>query len=362
MDISKFCSQVQAEGFILYPQNVKVDGKWHNCRLVDNAKGKAAGAYKILNDSVAFYKSWRDGKVKAFTDNIIVSTYGRESLQKLIKQQEWKLQQQYFEASKQAYDKYIAIDHNKSAKSEYLDRKLVGNYGCKIDETGNLIVPFYNEKGYLRTLQTIYPDGFKKFEKGAEVKGNYHKIHFGLVDKVQAEYFGKIFVGEGYATMATIHEATKYPCVVAANAGNLKPVLEKLITLYPKAQFVICADNDLSLREHSQGSNRMMWANPGVEAAIECCALPSQKIINVLIPDFSQISQEHHLTDFNDLHCHSGIDVVKNQIMQGVMKIGTANLRKPDGRLKIYDRTQSSPQTIPVKQSYIHHSGYDMSL
>lgn len=346
MDINKFCSHVQAEGFVLYPQNVKADGRWHNCRLVDNAKGKAAGAYKILNDSVAFYKNWRDGKVKAFTDNSIVSKYGRESLQKLIKQQEWELKQQYFEASKLAYDKYMSTPHNNKVQSEYLARKLVGNYGCKIDDNGNLIIPFYNGNGYLRTLQTIQPDGYKVFEKGAEVKGNYHKIHFGLVDKVQSEYYGKIFVGEGYATMASVHEATKYPCVVAANAGNLKPVLEKLTTLYPKAQFIICADNDLSLREHPLGSNQMIWANPGVEAAIECSILKTEKPINILIPDFSHIKEEHGFTDFNDLHCYSGIGAVKNQIMQGIMQLKHTSKLKMDALDNSTDIFKSESEAI----------------
>jgi putative DNA primase/helicase len=323
MDINKFCNHIQAEGFILYPANVKADGRWHNCRLVDNAKGKAAGAYKILNDSIAFYKNWRDGKVKPFTDSSLTSKYEHEKLRKLLIQQELELKQQHFEASKQAYNKYMSIQHNSNIKNEYLSRKSVGIYGCKIDENGNLIIPFYNEKGYLRTLQTIQSDGFKMFEKGAEVKGNYHKIYFGLVEREQSKYFGKIFVGEGYATMATIHEATKYPCVLAANAGNLKPVIEKLAILYPKAQFVICADNDLSLREHLPGSEKMFWANPGVEAAIECCNLQTQKMIKVLIPDFSHIKHEHNFTDYNDLHCYSGIESVKAQIRQGLIQLNS---------------------------------------
>jgi hypothetical protein len=36
------------------------------------------------------------------------------------------------------------------------------------------------------------------------------------------------------------------------------------------AQFVICADNDLKLREKTPGSEKWIWANPGVEAAIKC--------------------------------------------------------------------------------------------
>lgn len=313
MDIQRFCSHVQAEGFMLYPERVKADGRWHNCKLVDNASGKMAGAYKILNDEVAFYKNWRTGECKAFTDRSITSEYGREKLQRMMKNQEWELKQQYFSAAKASYEKYSAIERS-DTQSEYLQKKQVSNYGAKIDKDGNLVIPFRNENGFIRTLQTISPDGTKIFEKGGEVKGNFHKIHFSFVDKLGSEYFGKIFIGEGYATMATIHEATKYPCIVAANAGNLKPVLEKLTEKYPKAQFVICADNDLSMRQESNG--RVSWANPGVEAAINCLTVTTEKPVNVLIPNFNHIKEPNNFTDFNDLHCSSGLDAVKNQINQ----------------------------------------------
>ena len=313
MDIQKFCNHVQADGFVLYPERVKADGRWHNCKLVDNASGKAAGAYKILNDEVAFYKNWRTGECKSFTDKSLTSEYGREKLQRMIKNQEWELKQQYFSTAKESYNKFMAIERS-DKQSDYLQKKQVGNYGGNVDNNGNLVIPFRNENGYIRTLQTISPDGTKIFEKGGEVKGNFHKIHFSFVDKLNGEYFGKIFIGEGYATMASIHEATKYPCVVAANAGNLKPVLENLAEKHPHAQFVICADNDLSLREHKPNSKQYIWSNVGVEAAINCLTIETEKPIMILSPDFSHIETSHNFTDFNDLHCASGIDAVKAQI------------------------------------------------
>lgn len=325
MDINKFCSHVQADGFMLYPERVKADGKWHNCKLIDNAAGKMAGAYKIVNESLAFYKNWRTGECKAFTDKSITSEYGREKMQRDMREQEWQLKQQYFSASKEAYSKYTAIETN-DKQSEYLQKKQVGNYGAKIDDKGNLVIPYRNENGYIRTLQTIKPDGTKLFEKGAEVKGNCHKINFSFVDRSNGEYFGKIFVGEGYATMATVHEATKYPCVVAANAGNLKPVLEKLAEKYPKAQFVICADNDLSIRQERNGKES--WANPGVEAAMNCMSVNTEKPITVLIPDFSHLdNSQHKFTDFNDLHCSSGLEAVRNQISQQLQEQSKYNQR-----------------------------------
>jgi putative DNA primase/helicase len=49
---------------------------------------------------------------------------------------------------------------------------------------------------------------------------------------------------EGWATGATLHEATGLPVVVAFNAGNLLLVAKLIRREYPAARLVICADND----------------------------------------------------------------------------------------------------------------------
>jgi len=58
---------------------------------------------------------------------------------------------------------------------------------------------------------------------------------------------GTIYVAEGFATAATIHETTGRPCVVAYSASNLVPVTGILREMYGAAQdIVIVADNDAS--------------------------------------------------------------------------------------------------------------------
>jgi putative DNA primase/helicase len=51
-------------------------------------------------------------------------------------------------------------------------------------------------------------------------------------------------IAEGYATAASIHEATGHAAVVAFNAGNLLPVARALRGKFPDIKIVICADND----------------------------------------------------------------------------------------------------------------------
>ena len=76
-----------------------------------------------------------------------------------------------------------------------------------------LLIPLGDKQDKLWSLQKILPDGEKKFLPGGKVDGCFH-------------LFGKepeknLCVAEGYATAATIHEATGYAVAVAFNAGNL---------------------------------------------------------------------------------------------------------------------------------------------
>jgi hypothetical protein len=52
------------------------------------------------------------------------------------------------------------------------------------------------------------------------------------------------YVAEGWATAATVHEATGKPCVFALNAGNILAVIDNLQQAKPDAELVIAGDND----------------------------------------------------------------------------------------------------------------------
>ena len=51
-------------------------------------------------------------------------------------------------------------------------------------------------------------------------------------------------MAEGFATAATVHEATGSAVAVAFNANNLKPVAIALRAKFPSLEMVICADDD----------------------------------------------------------------------------------------------------------------------
>jgi putative DNA primase/helicase len=51
-------------------------------------------------------------------------------------------------------------------------------------------------------------------------------------------------VAEGFATAATVHEATGSAVAFAFNANNLKPIAKALREKFPNLEMVICGDDD----------------------------------------------------------------------------------------------------------------------
>jgi KaiC/GvpD/RAD55 family RecA-like ATPase len=122
----------------------------------------------------------------------------------------------------------------------YLKRKGIQTHGVRITGDGRLMVPLYDADGTLSTLQYIDEDGGKLYHPGGQTGGKFWMV--GSLDEP-----GTLFVAEGFATAATIHETTDRPVVVAYSASNLVPVTGTLREMYGATQdIVIVADHDQS--------------------------------------------------------------------------------------------------------------------
>jgi hypothetical protein len=105
---------------------------------------------------------------------------------------------------------------------------------------GRLVVPLYDSDGHLSSLQYIDHDGAKLYHPGGKTGGNFWMV--GTMDEP-----GTLYVAEGFATAATIHETTNRPVAVAYSASNLVPVTGTLREMYGATQdIVIVADHDSS--------------------------------------------------------------------------------------------------------------------
>lgn len=116
----------------------------------------------------------------------------------------------------------------------YLLKKKIAPHGIRqLDD--KLVIPARDADGKLWTLEFIYSDGDKRFLSGGRKRGCYFAI-----GKVADE----LLVAEGFATAASLREATGKAVAVAFDAGNLEPVARSLRARFPGIKITIAADND----------------------------------------------------------------------------------------------------------------------
>lgn len=126
-----------------------------------------------------------------------------------------------------------------SADHPYLARKGIQVHGARVAGDGRLMVPLYTPDGELSSLQYIDDAGGKLYHPGGLTRGCFWVI--GTTDTP-----GTVYVAEGFATAATIHQVTQRPVIVAYSASNLVPVVASWRERAPQQEIVIVADNDAS--------------------------------------------------------------------------------------------------------------------
>ncbi|MCU6498917.1 DUF927 domain-containing protein [Rugamonas sp. A1-17] len=177
----------------------------------------------------------------------------------------------------------------------YLQRKGISSHGLRIYSgelsigdmacDGAVIVPLYNIAGELVSLEFIAENGEKRFLPGGAKAGAFH---------LMGKNFDHVVIAEGYATGASVFEASGYGVAVAFDAGNLRRVADAMRERYPKAVLIFSVDNDAK----ADGSN------PGLKAATEA----SQSVGGLLaIPPVGM--------DINDLHQRDGLEAVKDLLL-----------------------------------------------
>ncbi|MBL4575584.1 MAG: toprim domain-containing protein [Opitutaceae bacterium] len=154
-------------------------------------------------------------------------------------------------------------------------------HGARVLDS-DLIVPV-RDGDKLHSIQFISPDGGKKFLFGGSIRGCYYGI---------GKPCDVLLIAEGFATGASLHEATGHAVAVAFNAGNLLPVAKSLKEKMPHVQIIICADNDTKTE-----------GNPGVSKAQEAADAVGGSVA---------VPAAHG--DFNDLALAQGPEAVSEII------------------------------------------------
>lgn len=178
-----------------------------------------------------------------------------------------------------------------TGKSDYLERKGVQAHGLRFDPGGHgtVLVPMTDAAGRIWGLQIIRgKNRGEKLEKQYFPKGMNKGGHYHLIGTPR----DVVLIAEGYATAATLHEATGLPVAVAFDANSLRPVAESIHKTYRKARIMVCADDDY-----------LTEGNPGCAAASAAALACSGAWCR---PEFPADREGKKLTDFNDLAAFPG--------------------------------------------------------
>ncbi len=179
---------------------------------------------------------------------------------------------------------------NTEGDSAYLTRKGIGAYGVRFGAGGSLLVPMRDDAGALWNVQTIAPvkpktGTDKLYLKGGKKSGLWHTI--GSIEGADV-----VLIAEGYATAASLHEATGHAVVMAFDAGNLSHVAKAIRRQAPAALLVLCADNDKATEARTGTNTGTAKAIAAAKSVGGVYALPNG------LPDGQ--------SDFNDLHLLHG--------------------------------------------------------
>lgn len=212
----------------------------------------------------------------------------------------------------------------------YLQRKGVGAHGLRFLPGGTALVPMRDADGRLWSVQRLLPKPLveKTTDKATgeiTTKAGTDKLYgplkespdellssrkLGLWHWIGAPASASVvLLAEGYATGASLHEATGLPVAVCFDAGNLAHVAPALRQLYPTALLLVCGDDD-------KGTEERKGRNPGRLAAAKAAEAGRTDAgpVGVVFPEGLPAGGK----DFNDLHAAAGLQVVRQQIEEAI--------------------------------------------
>lgn len=232
------------------PEHVVLDGKLHRFRSGTKGSAKAgdkSGWYVVFGDGIPAgrFGCWRMGLESPWRADVGRQFSPAEEMAHVRRMAEAKaLRDAALEKQHEIAETTVAAIWSQASQANaehpYLKRKGVQPHGARITGDGRLMLPLFGQDGTLCSLQYIDNEGGKLYHPGAEAGGKFWMV--GTMDEP-----GTIYVAEGFATAATIHETTGRPCIVSYSASSLVPVTESLREMYGNGQdIVIVADHDQS--------------------------------------------------------------------------------------------------------------------
>ena len=291
--VTEFRGAMRLHGLVP-PVELDADGLMHRCD-VNGKPGQGDGTYRLSlgNRPHGGFQNWTDGHgwrrwrsrqrgIPSAADqarNVGIEADARRR---------WHAEKAArWEQARRRAEEILANAGPASGNHPYLRSKAISAHGTR--QLGDrLLIPANGPEG-LQTLQFIHADGTKRFLRGGRKSTAFYLI---------GERSDRICIAEGFATGASIFEATGIGVLVAFGAGNLLSVA-RYAAAAGCTDIIVCADDDYGTA-----------GNPGVAKAREAAAAVGGL---VAIPVFGP-ERPARATDFNDLRAVGGDEAVRRCI------------------------------------------------
>lgn len=319
--IAQFVDAMASNGIHVQPSDIIADGLFHRVHVAGDKKGSRNAWYKLVIDghpAGMFGDNKRLGyltKIR-WTAKGVVQMTPDERIAMRKKMREAREAKEAADREKEAKAAARAVKIWEAAtpavEHPYLERKGIQAHGARIApwKSVNADGEFYTVTEnalvlQLRdldkntwSLQAIFPE---QVEIGGVLRDKtylYGGRKIGVFYTIGKPVANTVLFCEGFATGASLHEATGHAVVVCFDTSNIAPVARIFREKFPDYTLVLCADNDRWTTKPVE--------NPGVHYARAAAAEVNGR---VAIPEFSDVGGEP--TDFNDLHALDGLAAVK---------------------------------------------------
>lgn len=342
--VTEFAQKLEEAGLIVKGLPV-MDGSLQRVPTKQDKKGSKSGAYKAYLDGrpAGWYRDYRSADAKptqwVFSGggemDPLARIHLRAHAQQTREDNARALEQQY---NRQAEYAARYVDRYPQATTNgYLTRKGVeAAPGIRINDKQELVIPFSNAHGDIRSYQRIPLTGGKdaRILKDSEKTGNWFAL--GTPQNGQPLLFA-----EGYATAASMHEASGLPVLMTIDAGNMIAVGQNARAVWPDSTFIFCADNDHQLKNSQTGQPE----NKGILSAEKAAELTDGKVI---VPDFTEEEKARSMTDFNDLDTSRGREAFRELINDSLRSAGidirTGYIPDAEQSLSLQDKKMENPE------------------
>jgi putative DNA primase/helicase len=237
------------------PLDLFSDGLIHRYRVIGDKSGSRNGWVVMQRAKFDFgaFGSWKTGESYTWSEKSTKTLTPQERAEferckQAIKQAQDEERKAVYQEAQAKAERLWICSKPANDSHPYLVAKGIKSYGLR-QLREMLVVPLRDGSGSINSLQFISKDGTKRFLTGGRTKGCYYAI--GRPNKV-------LLIAEGFATSATLFQATGHAVAVSFSAGNLLDVALLMRQKFPDFKIILCADND-----------RFTPGNPGMTKALE---------------------------------------------------------------------------------------------